>query len=64
MTIMQLFESVKIRGCIVIHSGFNYSQTFYCNGKYPLDDIDIIYWDEEILNIIASNNRIIITTKN
>lgn len=63
MTIMQLFESVKIRGCVVIHSGYNNSQTFHCNSKYPLDDIDIMYWDEEILKMIASNNRIIITIK-
>lgn len=63
MTIMQLFESVKIKGCVVIHSGYNNSQTFHCNSKYPLDDIDIMYWDGEILKMIASNNRIIITIK-
>lgn len=63
MTIMQLFESVKIRGNVVIHRGLHYSQTFHCNSKYPLDDIDIMYWDEEVLSIITRNNEIIITIK-
>ena len=60
---MQIFESVKIRGGVAIHIGLHYSQTFHCNSKYPLDDIDIMYWDEEVLSIITRNNRIIITTK-
>ena len=55
MTIMQLFENVKIRGCVVIYSGYNNSQTFHCNSKYPLDDIDIMYWDEEILSITTKD---------
>ena len=63
MTIMQIFESVKIIGGVVIHIGLHYSQTFHCHSKYPLDDIDIMYWDEEVLSIITRNNRIIITTK-
>lgn len=63
MTIKQLFESVKIKGLVIIHSNYNNSdtQTFHCGNDNPLNAIDSIYWDEEILRIVGGNYRIVIT---
>lgn len=63
MTIMQLFESVRIEGNVSIHYGIHISPTFYCRSKYTLDDIDIIYWDKEIIKIIARDNKLDIIIK-
>lgn len=57
MTIMKLFESVRIEGHVSIHCGTHISPTFYCRSKYTLDDIDIIYWDKEIIKIVASDDK-------
>ena len=63
MTIMQLFENVKISGCVIIHNGKHISQTFCCCGKHPLDDINIIYRNKEIAKMIIDGNKLIIITK-
>ena len=63
MIIMQLFESMKIRGNVIICNGKHIYQTFYCCGEYALDDIDIIYRNKEIAKMIIDGNKLIIITK-
>ena len=57
MTIMQLFESVRIEGRVSIYCGTHVSPTFYCRSKYPLDDIGIIYWEKEIVKVVVGNDN-------
>ena len=64
MTITQLFENMEVKGCVSIHNK-DIIQTFYCNGRYPLDNINIKYWNgnEEIESIVADDNKLVIIIK-